>query len=170
MGLGNITELIDADTTGVNAVLAGIATELHIDYVLTTEVISWARGAVRELDLARKLMHYAQKNKVLPKHLNDSLVTVKDPPFETFNENELREMQSKIGDRHFRVFADREFMYVFNNKVFIKATEITAIFDKLEVDSVPHAFYLGQELQKALLAVKLGKKYIQEEELRWGYL
>jgi dihydropteroate synthase len=50
MGLGNVTELIDADSTGVNAVMAGIATELQINYVLTTEVISWARGAVRELD------------------------------------------------------------------------------------------------------------------------
>jgi hypothetical protein len=47
MGLGNLTELTDADTTGVTAVMAGIITELGIDYVLTTEVASWARGAVR---------------------------------------------------------------------------------------------------------------------------
>jgi ABC-type Na+ transport system ATPase subunit NatA len=59
MGLGNLTELTGADSTGINAVMAGIIAELDINYVLTTEVISWARGAVRELDLARKLMHYA---------------------------------------------------------------------------------------------------------------
>jgi dihydropteroate synthase-like protein len=170
MGLGNVTELIDADSTGVNAVMAGIATELQINYVLTTEVISWARGAVRELDFARQLMHYAHGNKILPKHLNDSLVTIKDPPFETFSEKELRAIQANINDRHFRIFADREFIYVLNNKVFIKDVDITAIFNKLEVDSISQAFYLGRELQKALLAVKLGKKYVQEEDLRWGYL
>ncbi len=79
MGLGNLTELTDADTTGITAVMAGIISELDIDYVLTTEVISWARGAVRELDIARRLMDYACRNKILPKHLNDGLVTVKDP-------------------------------------------------------------------------------------------
>jgi len=38
------------------------------------------------------------------------------------------------------------------------------------VDEAAHAFYLGKELQKAVLAVRLGKAYTQEEELRWGYL
>jgi dihydropteroate synthase-like protein len=170
MGAGNLTELTDADTPGMNALLAGIIAELDIDYVLTTEVISWARGAVRELDLACQLTHYAKKNKVLPKHLNDALLTIKDPPFETYTEDELRAMQAKIGDRHFRIFADREFIYVFNNKVFIKDTDIAAIFERIGTDSVSHAFYLGKELSKALLAVKLGKKYTQEEDLRWGYL
>jgi dihydropteroate synthase-like protein len=170
LGVGNITELTDADTTGMNALLAGIITELDIDYVLTTEVISWARGAVRELDLARQLMYYAKKHQVLPKHLNDELLTIKDPPFETYTEDELRAMQAKIRDRHYRIFADRECIYVFNSKVFIKGTDITAIFDRLGTDSVSNAFYLGRELQKALLAVRLGKKYVQEEDLRWGYL
>jgi hypothetical protein len=107
MGLGNLTELTDADTTGMTAVMAGFITELGIEYVLTTEVISWARGAVRELDLARQLMHYACKNKILPKHLNDGLITVKDPPFEIFNEDELYAMQANVRDRNYRIFTDR---------------------------------------------------------------
>jgi dihydropteroate synthase-like protein len=170
MGLGNLTELTDADTTGMTAVMAGFITELGIDYVLTTEVISWARGAVRELDLARQLMHYACKNKILPKHLNDGLITVKDPPFEIFNEDELHTMQAKVRDRNYRIFTDRNFIYVFNNKTFIKDTDIQTIFSRLNVEDAAHAFYLGRELQKALLAIKLGKKYVQEEDLRWGYL
>jgi dihydropteroate synthase-like protein len=170
MGLGNLTELTDADTTGVTAVMAGIITELGIDYVLTTEVISWARGAVRELDLARRLMHYACQNKVLPKHLDDGLITIKDPPFEAFSEEELRSMQAKIRDRNFRIFADRYHVYVFNNHLFVKDTDIQAIFDRLSVKDASEAFYLGREMEKALLAVRLGKKYAQEDELRWGYL
>ncbi len=171
MGLGNLTELTDADSTGINAVMAGIITELGINYVLTTEVISWARGAVRELDLARKLMYYACQNHVLPKHLDDGLLTVKDPPYEPYTEAELRAMQAKVRDRNFRIFTDRENIYVFNNQVFIKSTDIQAIFAQLGVtDDASHAFYLGRELQKAALAVQLGKRYMQEEDLRWGYL
>ena len=79
-------------------------------------------------------------------------------------------MQTKTRDRHFRIFADREFIYVFNHLVFVKGTDILAIFDQLGVEDASHAFYLGRELQKALLALRLGKKYVQEEDLRWGYL
>jgi dihydropteroate synthase-like protein len=170
MGLGNLTELTDADTTGITAVMAGIIEELGINYVLTTEVISWARGAVRELDLARRLMNYACQNKILPKHLNDALITVKDPPYGTFTEEELRDMQARVRDRNFRIFTNRDFIYVFNNRRFAKGTDIQAIFDQLEIEDASQAFYLGKEMQKALLAVRLGKKYTQEEELRWGYL
>jgi dihydropteroate synthase-like protein len=170
MGLGNLTELTDADTTGVTAVMAGIIAELGIEYVLTTEVISWARGAVRELDCARKLMDYACRNKILPKHLNDDLLTIKDPPFTTFSENELRAMQEKVSDRHYRIFADADNIYVFNNRLFIKGTDIRAIFEQLSVEDAAHAFYLGREMERALIALKLGKKYVQEEGLRWGYL
>jgi len=170
LGVGNLTELTDADTTGMNAVMAGIVTELGINYVLTTEVISWARGAVRELDLARKLMYYAWKNKVLPKHLDDGLLTIKDPPFETYTEEELRAIQAKIRDRNFRIFTDQEYIYIFNNRLFIKEKEIQAIFPQLDVGEASHAFYLGRELYKASLAIQLGKQYLQEQPLRWGYL
>ena len=105
MGLGNLTELTDADSVGINAVMAGIIAELGIDYVLTTEVVSWARGAVRELDLARKLMHYAVLNRVLPKGLEDGLVALKDTPFETYSEAELRDMQRRVRDKNYRIFA-----------------------------------------------------------------
>jgi hypothetical protein len=115
-------------------------------------------------------MYYACQNKILPKHLDDRLITVKDPPFETFGEDELRAMQAKVRDRNFRVFADRRFIYVFNSELFVKDTDIQAIFDRLGVEDATQAFYLGKEMHKALLAVQLGKRYIQEEELRWGYL
>ena len=134
------------------------------------EVISWARGAVREFDIARRLMHYACRNRILPKHLENGLITVKDPPFETFSEEELRGMQRKVRDRNYRIFVDRDSVYVFNNKIFIKDSDIQSIFERLDFRDVSEAFYLGRELQKASLALKLGKQYVQEEDLRWGYL
>ena len=170
MGLGNLTELTDADSVGINAVMAGVVAELGVDYVLTTEVISWARGSVRELDLARRLMHYAVTNQVLPKSVDDRLIALKDPPFETYAEEELREMQRQVHDRHLRIFADREWVYVFNRHVFVRGTEPGELFAALGEVEASHAFYLGRELERAALARRLGKRYTQEWELRWGYL
>jgi dihydropteroate synthase-like protein len=170
MGLGNLTELTDADTTGITAVMAGILAELGIDYVLTTEVSGHARGAVRELDLARRLMHYACLNKILPKHLDDGLMTIKDPAFGAYNEAELRVMQANVRDRNYRIFTGQDAICVFNNRLFVKGTDIQNIFSKLNVEDAAEAFYLGREMQKAILALRLGKKYVQEDDLRWGYL
>ena len=170
MGVGNLTELTDVDSTGVNAVMAGIIAELDIDYVLTTEVIRWARGAVRELDLARRLMHYAKTNRVLPKEIDDSLVALKDVPFAGYTEQELRAMQSKVRDRNVRIFADDEAVYAFNRDLFLKGTDPGELFRRLDIADPGHAFYLGRELERAALASRLGKKYTQESPLRWGYL
>jgi len=170
MGIGNITELTAADSTGVNAVLIGICQELRVSAVLTTEVIPWARGAVREVDVARRLMRYAVANTVVPKRVDDRLVTVKDPKILTYTEEELRALQAAITDPNFRIFADGETITVFNNERFVRGTDIQQIFDQLGVDEATHAFYLGKELAKAKLAITLGKTYRQEGALQWGYL
>lgn len=171
MGLGNITELTDADSTGINALCVGFMTELKINYVLTTEVANWARGSVREIDKARRLMYYTYKNNRLPKDLDDSLLTIKDRKTDYLSEAEMLEMQNLIKDRNFRIFIDGQYIYVFNATTFIKDTNIQRIFSQLDIRGDPsHAFYLGQELMKAKIALKLHKKFIQEEELRWGYL
>ena len=54
MGLGNLTELTGADTTGVTATLIGIASELGIKSILVVQVSPHARRAVREVDIARR--------------------------------------------------------------------------------------------------------------------
>jgi dihydropteroate synthase-like protein len=170
MGVGNITELTAADTTGVNALLIAICQELGIRAVLTTEVIPWAHGAVRELDIARRLMHYAVTHRTIPKGVDDRLVTVKDPAVLTFTEDELRTLQASLTDPNFRIFADRDGITVFNHERFVRGTNIQQIFERLEVDEPTHAFYLGKELARASLAVTLGKTYRQEGSLSWGYL
>ena len=43
MGIGNLTELTDVDSAGVNVLLLAICEELGIRSVLTTQVIHWAR-------------------------------------------------------------------------------------------------------------------------------
>lgn len=170
MGVGNITELTSADSTGVNALLMAICQEVGVKAVLTTEVIPWAHGAVREIDVARRLMHYAVTQKTLPKGIDNRLVTVKDARVLTYTEQELRELQAEVKDANFRIFADRDTITVLNNALFVRGTEIQEIFDQLGVSEAGHAFYLGKELAKARLAIALGKTYRQEGQLDWGYL
>ena len=170
MGVGNITELTAADTTGVNAVLIAICQELGVRAVLTTEVIPWARGAVREIDVARRLMYHAVTQKTLPKGIDDRLVTVKDPAVLAFTQEELLELQRRVTDPNFRIFTDRDTITVFNSEKFVRGTDIHEIFAQLEVNEATHAFYLGRELGKAKLAISLGKTYRQEGALQWGYL
>jgi dihydropteroate synthase len=170
MGVGNLTELTAADSTGVNAMLIAVCQELGIRSVLTTEVIPWAKGSVREIDVARQLMHYAVAHNTIPKGVDDRLVTVKDPVVLTYTEDELRALQAQITDPNFRIFADATAITVLNNERFVRGTNIQEIFDQLGVDEPTHAFYLGKELARASLAVTLGKTYRQEGALSWGYL
>src|SRR5678815_670376 len=114
MGIGNLTELTAADSTGVNALLIAVCQELGIRSVLTTEVIPWARGVVREIDVARRLMHYAVTQHTVPKRIDDRLITTRDAVTHSYTEAELRELQRAITDPNFRIFADADAITVFN--------------------------------------------------------
>ena len=59
---------------------------------------------------------------------------------------------------------------MFNDRLFVRGTDIQEIFAQLGVEEATHAFYLGRELMKARLAITLGKTYRQEGALAWGYL
>ena len=170
MGTGNVTELTEADTTGVNAVLIGFCQELGIRHVLTTEVAPFARGSVQEIDVARRLMHAAYRRGVAPKRIDDRLLTTRDARPKFWTEPELRALQAAIRDPNYRIGTTREAIHVFNHRLFVSGTDIQGLFDQLEVSDPGHAFYLGRELTRARLALLLGKTYIQEQPLRWGYL
>ncbi len=170
MGIGNLTELTEADSTGVTAVLIGFCQELGIRNVLTTEVINWAHGAVQEAVLAAQLMHFAHEQGTPPKHVDGRLLTVKDEDLRPYAESELRDLHAQVTDPNFRIFADSDWIYVFNAELFVKGTDFNEIFDQLGVDEPTHAFYLGKELMKATIARALGKNYRQESPLDWGYM
>ncbi len=170
MGTGNMTELTEADSTGVTAVLIGFCQEVGIGAVLTTEVIGWARGVVRETVLAAQIMHLAQRQATPPKRIDSGLVTTTDESMRAPSEQELREMQAQVRDANYRLFADAEWLYAFNGDRFIRETNMYRVFDQLEVEDASHAFYLGKELMKATIARALHKNYRQEGPLDWGIL
>jgi hypothetical protein len=57
--------------------------------------------------------------------------------------------------------------------MYLKGTDPFALFaqvqQRAEIDSA-HAFYLGYEMAKAVTALTLGKDYVQDQALRWGFL
>lgn len=174
MGVGNLTELTDADTAGANVLLAGFCQELGVRSVLTTEVINWARSAVREFDLARRLVFHAVREKVLPKRLEPNLVLLRDPKLHEMGDAALRELAERVTDRNYRVFAERGEIHVLNGSVYVRGSDPFAVFAELAARDpkldVSHAFYLGYEFAKAVTALTLGKQYEQDRALRWGFL
>jgi dihydropteroate synthase len=170
MGIGNLTELTDVDSAGVNTILAGFCEELNIRSVLTTEVINWARSSVRELDLARKLVHHAVARRTLPKHLEPRLIALRDPRVVEYGGDNLRELQRRIRDPNWRIFAEAGLIHALNNQHLLSDTDPFRLFERMGVKDASHAFYLGYELMKAKTALTLSKAYRQDQALEWGYL
>jgi dihydropteroate synthase-like protein len=173
MGVGNLTELTDADSAGINVLLLGFCQELGIRSVLTTEVINWAQSSVRELDLARRLVHFACKEHVLPKRREPNLILLRDPKLREHGEETLKELAAGVRDKNFRLFAERGKLHVINADMWLQGTDPFELFAEMQkrADIDPaHAFYLGYELAKALTALTLGKNYVQDQALRWGFL
>ena len=169
LGIGNLTELTEVDSAGVNTLLVGFCQEVGIRSVLTTEVINWARSSTSEIDLARRLM-ISINNRRLPKHVDSRLVMLRDPKIHQRSVTELRQLQERIRDPNFRLFAENGQVFAMNNTLFESDADPFHLFDRLGVEDASHAFYLGWEMMKASLAIQLGKNYIQDRALRWGFL
>ncbi|HZW30307.1 MAG TPA: DUF6513 domain-containing protein [Isosphaeraceae bacterium] len=170
MGVGNLTELTDVDSAGVNTILAGFCEELGIRSVLTTAVINWARSSVRELDLARRLVHHAVSQRTLPKHLEPRLIALRDPRVVEFGAATIAELQRRIRDPNWRIFAEGGWIYALNHQHLLRDTDPFRLFDQMGVSDASHAFYLGYELLKARTALTLSKSYRQDQALEWGFL
>lgn len=169
MGVGNLTELTDADTSGINAILFGIISELNIKHVLTTEVSPHAHKAVKQADIARRMMFTAKQDSSLPRDItSDLLVTHERRPFPD-SAQEISELAANIKDPNYRIKVAEQGVYMFNRDGMVRETDPFAFYPHIQLkDDVGHAFYLGAELARAQIAWQLGKRYTQDEELQWG--
>lgn len=78
IGIGNVTELSEMDSAGLNFLRAAICHELSIKSVFTTEVIHWRQSAVGEFERARRLVKFAVEQSTFPKHVNAGLVLLRE--------------------------------------------------------------------------------------------
>ena len=169
MGIANLTELTDADTTGVTALIMGVISELRINNVLVVQVSPHARRAVREADLARRIMYAARESASLPVGIHPGLMGLRDRlPFPV-TPAEIVAMAAKITDPNFRIEVGEDGIHVSNRDGHHLGDDPFRLFPRLEVkDDGAHAFYLGVELARAQIAWQLGKRYVQDEPLNWG--
>ncbi len=169
MGTGNLTELTDADSAGVTAVLLGIASELGIRNILAVQVSPHTRRTIEEHDAARRLMFAAREDQSLPKGYGNRLLSLHDKkPFPVAPE-EIAALAAEVRDANFRIEAASDGIHVYNRDGHHTGRDALSLFPKLGVESDgAHAFYLGTELAKAETAFSLGKRYVQDEPLDWG--
>jgi len=169
MGTGNLTELTDADTTGITAVLLGIASELHIRNVLVVQVSPHTRRTVEEHDLARRIMFASRAEHELPKDYADGLLCLHARrPFPQSPE-EIAEAAREVRDKNFRIEIAEDGIHIYNRDGHHIAQDAFDLYPKLGVDQDgAHAFYLGAELARAEIAWRLAKRYAQDEPLDWG--
>lgn len=175
MGIGNLTELTDADSAGINVLLLGFCQEVGVRSVLTTQVINWARSSVRECDLARRLVYHAVRQRTLPKHVEPRLVMLRDPRPLSLGTEALDRLAKEIRDHNYRLFADGGLLHLVSSNLHLSAADPFELFNLLQETSpknldAGHAFYLGYELAKATTALTLDKQYRQDESLDWGFL
>ncbi len=182
-GCGNVTELMDADSNGVNALLAAAASESGMDLLFTTEASNKTKGAVKELSTAAKMMYLAKKRNQPPKDIGVDLLCLKDkigikivrdPREEKIDEvRVVEDKEPVLEDSEFRIsLLDRiEVVYYRNKKPRIRFSGISAsglykeILSRGLVENNAHAAYLGVELGKAEIALKLKKNYVQDRDL-----
>jgi dihydropteroate synthase len=184
MGIGNLTELTDADSAAINVLLLGFCEELGVRSVLTTQVINWSQTSVRECDLARRLVAHAIRHRIPPKHLEPRLVLLRDPKISAFGDAALTDLAAQIKDTSFRIFAENGLIHLIGANLHIADRDPFLVFERLlnpgfggaDDQHTParidpsHAFYLGYEMAKAATALTLSKQYRQDEALDWGYL
>jgi dihydropteroate synthase-like protein len=169
MGIGNLTELTDADTTGINALLFGMLSELDINAVLATSVSPHAVNAIAEADLARRVMFAAKNDDRLPRGYSNGLLGLHDRRPFTYTVDEIKEIASMVKDPNFRIQVSENGLHIYNRDGQYQATDPFELYSKLNVDDdASHAFYLGVELARAQIAWQLKKRYVQDQALDWG--
>lgn len=174
MGVGNVTEMSQVDSAGVHLLLAAVCQELQITSILTTEVAPWCRSAVREFDLARRLVRHAVTERALVKRLPQSLLMLRDAKVTSPGAEALAALAGQITDPNVRLFVDGGRLHLINRDGHWQGDDAFEVFDRFLTESpgvdAPHAFYLGYELAKATTALALGKQFTQDRPLNWGLL
>lgn len=169
MGIGNVTELTDADTSGITAVLMGVVSELRIGNVLAVQVSPHCRRAIREFDAARRQFFAARAAHSMPRGFGSGLLCLRDRRPFVRDAEQIAATAARIRDPNYRVEVSAEGIHLYNRDGHHRATDPFDLFPRLDLGTdTGHAFYLGVELARAQIAWQLGKRYAQDNELRWG--
>ena len=175
-GAGNVTELIDADSVGVNALLAGMAYEVGSSIIFTSEHSDKTRGSIREMRQATEMMSLCA-DRPYPKDLGIDLLILKEkrrrrePPLEYETATPAKKMPGPITydpKGNFRIGIEGgQIVAVIRGKA-VRGDHwddvLYTILSHGKVSLLDHAAYLGKELYKAELAIRYGRSFEQDGE------
>jgi dihydropteroate synthase-like protein len=192
VGVSNVTELFDADSVGVNALLARLSSEVNASMLLATEKSNKAQGTVREEVIASKMMFLAKKRGSVPKDLGIDLLVLKDKRKREEAYDEKMEADAQVTTANeesaqatldpqgvFRITVDRDSETIValhfatgeteKPSIIVKGKTAESVYAKVVemglVTRLDHAAYLGSELAKAEISLRTGKEYIQDSPL-----
>jgi dihydropteroate synthase-like protein len=175
-GAGNVVELLDADSIGMNAVLAGIAMELEASVIFSSEHSDKTQDSVREMRRATEMMALA-RDRPYPKDLGIDLLILKEkrrrrePPLEYATVSNAKPMPDEIEydpKGNFRIGIEGDTIVAAINGRAVRGTRWQDVFFTImkngDVTLLDHAAYLGRELYKAELAIRYGRSFEQDGE------
>jgi dihydropteroate synthase-like protein len=192
VGVSNVTELLDADSVGVNALLARLSQEVDASILLATEKSDKAKGTVAEEVAAAKMMFLAKKRGSVPKDLGIDLLILKDKRIREEPYDKKLEADAKVVRASetlepatldsmgmFKISIDRvegvliavhyDSAQMAKPSHVVKGKTVDSVYTKIMemglVSRLDHAAYLGSELAKAEIALRTGKEYIQDSLL-----
>ena len=175
-GAGNVAELLDADSIGINALLAGMAMEAGAAIIFTSEHSDKTRGSIAEMRRATEMMVLA-RDRPYAKDLGIDLLVLKEkrrrrePPLEYENVVAAKRMPDEITydpKGNFRIGIEGDQIVAEVREKAVKGTRwqdvLYTLIEEGHVSLLDHAGYLGRELYKAELAIRYGRSFEQDGE------
>ena len=114
-------------------------------------------------------MRAAASQNIPPKGIDDQLMMLHERHPFPYTPEEIAEFAAAIKDPNFRIQVAEDGIHLYNRDGEFVHTDPIAFYPDLDLDDDPgHLFYLGVELARAQIAWQLGKRYQQDEDLKWG--
>lgn len=181
-GVGNVTELIDVDSVGVNAAFCGIAADVGASILFTPEFSNKAQGSIHELKTASEMMVLANERDSSPKDLGIDLLVMKEKrrredsiiPADAIDAKgagswcvdpagcvkiEISpDLSSGAGGKILARHKDACIVGETASEV------LDTLIDMGLVSTLEHTGYLGRELKKAELALQFNRSYAQDDD------
>lgn len=183
----NVYEMIDADSHGIIALLMSMAIELGASVVLATEESSKTYGAIEEHSIARYMAYASYLRKSPPKDvpggldlliLKEKRLRERPPPhFEGLIRRVDRVEYHQDPNYYVNIYVDHSERAIIVDVLKTSSGELLARFAGNNPNSLArailrefklipeHAAYLGYELGKAELALKLRREYSQDSDV-----
>ena len=174
MGCVNTTELIDADSPGICAILAASAAECGCAAVLISEHSDKTKGAVLEMRRAVNLMQTSSE-RPYPKDTGCDVFVIKEKRKRVEPElsyKDIRDAESNPENLsldpcgNFRIGVENGKIVAVRNGHAIRGDTAEEVFASIlaegGVSLLDHAAYLGKELYKAELSLRFGRSFEQD--------